>query len=159
MLRLFYNFFVRLLQTTIISIILYWTISNPIDIIEVYHSLKPYCQFLIILLWISNPYNLNYDLITEIGLQELSISFCFDCETWVYICVTLIELCPNICWIYRISTFLSSSIVAKLCLNIWGGIVIPISLASATFFNNNRTLCSDNFLVFSNRGNKTILVP
>ena len=92
--------------------------------------------------------------IADTGLKELSISFCFDCETCVYICVTLIELCPSICWIYRISTFLSSNIVAKLCLNICGVIVLDKLFCSTILFKIKRTLCSDNGLSECFPGNK-----
>ena len=47
---------------------------------------------------------------------------------------------------YRISTSLSRSIVAKLCLNIWGVIGVVKLCCLTRVFRIKRTLCSDNGL-------------
>lgn len=53
------------------------------------------------------------NLIKFRGCFVESISFCFAIDTLVYISVVLIELCPSIFCIYRMSTSASSSNVAK----------------------------------------------
>lgn len=74
----------------------------------------------------------------------LNISFCFETVTWVYICVMLIELCPSMSCIYRISTPASRRLVANVWRNICGVMCISIPAIDAYLFIILRTDWSDS---------------
>lgn len=63
------------------------------------------------------------------GCLAVRMLFCLEVDTFVYISVVFIELCPNILCIYRISTSDSNNSVAKECRNICG--VTCISMAAS----------------------------
>ena len=83
-----------------------------------------------------------------LGCFDIRISLCLAVVTCVYISVTLMELCPSISWIYRISTSASNKLVAKVCLNMWGVICKSISAREQYLFIILRTAWSDRGLPF-----------
>ena len=86
-------------------------------------------------------WNLNYPPFTSIkflGCLFTRISFCLALETWVYISVVLIELCPSIRCIYLMSTSCSNKRVAKECRNICGVICYTGDLRIPFYHKTNR---------------------
>lgn len=104
--------------------------------ISLYYSFYHICRIIVIF------YAAPAIFILFLGCSSRRISACFFAAIWMYICVVLMELCPNICCTQLISTPSSIRYVAKECLNICGVIFLLIPACFVYFFSISRTDCS-----------------
>lgn len=68
-----------------------------------------------------------------------------EVKNWIYFYDVLIELCPSISWIYRISTSASNKELANVWRNIWGVICCSIEAREVYLISVLRTVWSDKW--------------